>query len=109
MSIRGTTSVQDVVTDIRAVPVPFPQEEEEEDNEYTTDDAFSDYDEWTSVFRGKGLASCGMAGAALNLFKENADSLTHLARNGYRIRIVGHSLGGGYIYYSSCQQHNFFN
>lgn len=77
------------------MPVPFPQEEEEEGNEYTTDDAFCDNDEWTSVFRGKGLASCGMAYASLNLFRENADSLTYLARNGYRIRIVGHSLGGG--------------
>ena len=95
LSVRGTTSIQDVVTDIRAVPVPFPQEEEEEATEYTTDHAFCDNDEWTEVFRGKGLASCGMAGAALNLFKENADSLAHLARNGYRIRIVGHSLGGG--------------
>jgi hypothetical protein len=95
LSVRGTTSIQDVVTDIRATPVPFPQEEEEEGNEYTTDDAFCDNDEWTSVYRGKGLASCGMASAALNLFRENADSLTHLARNGYRIRIVGHSLGGG--------------
>ena len=95
LSVRGTTTIQDVVTDIRAVPVPFPQEEEEEDNEYSIDNAFCDNDEWTSVFRGKGLASCGMAGAALNLFRENADSLTYLARNGYRIRIVGHSLGGG--------------
>lgn len=75
--------------------MPFPQEEEEEGNEYSTDNAFCDNDEWTSVFRGKGLASCGMAGAALNLFREHADSLTYLARNGYRIRIVGHSLGGG--------------
>jgi hypothetical protein len=101
------------------VPVPFPQEEEEEDNEYTTDNAFCDNDEWTSVFRGTGLASCGMgkgfvsilevhtfwpecslctlstASAALNLFRENADSLVYLARRGYKIRIVGHSLGGG--------------
>ena len=95
LSVRGTTSIQDVVTDIRAVPVPFPQEEEEEATEYTVDDLFCDDDEWTSVFRGKGLASCGMASAALNLFRENADSLAHLARNGFRIRIVGHSLGGG--------------
>eukprot|EP00804_Cyclotella_cryptica_P019976 CCRYP_007888-RA/>CCRYP_007888-RA protein AED:0.10 eAED:0.10 QI:1726/0.75/0.77/1/0.87/0.77/9/2621/956 len=95
LSVRGTTTIQDVVTDIRAVPVPFPQEEEEEDNEYTTDNAFCDNDEWTSVFRGTGLASCGMASAALNLFRENADSLVYLARKGYKIRIVGHSLGGG--------------
>jgi pimeloyl-ACP methyl ester carboxylesterase len=36
-----------------------------------------------------------MAGAAYNLFRETADSLLYLALNGYKIRIVGHSLGGG--------------
>lgn len=84
LSIRGTATIQDVVTDIRATPVPFPQR-----------DDVTDRDNWTSVSRGEGLALCGMAGAATNLFRETADSLLYLAMKGYKIRIVGHSLGGG--------------
>jgi hypothetical protein len=94
LSIRGTATTQDVVTDIRAMPVPFPQQQDDDD-EYNTDTCAPDADEWTSVFRGRGLALCGMAGAALNLFRENADTLIYLAQQGYKIRIVGHSLGGG--------------
>lgn len=94
LSIRGTATIQDVVTDIRAMPVPFPQQEDDDDD-YSTDTCAPDADEWTSVFRGRGLALCGMAGAALNLFRENADTLIYLAQQGYKIRIVGHSLGGG--------------
>ncbi len=97
-SIRGTATIQDVVTDIRALPVPFPQRDGEEDNKHKADNATGskfDNDEWTSIMRGQGLALCGMAGAALNLFRENADSLLYLALKGYKIRIVGHSLGGG--------------
>ncbi|KAL3810993.1 hypothetical protein ACHAXA_006545 [Cyclostephanos tholiformis] len=33
LSIRGTATIQDVVTDIRATPVPFPQQDEEEDED----------------------------------------------------------------------------
>jgi len=98
-SIRGTASIQDVVTDIRATPVPFPQEEEKEDlGSKDVDSTHSDKSEeesWTSIFQGSGLALCGMAGAAENLFKEAIDSLLYLALSGYKIRIVGHSLGGG--------------
>ena len=55
-----------------------------------------DEEEWTSVFlRGNGLALCDMAGVATNLFRETADLLLYLALRGYRIRIVGQSLGGG--------------
>ena len=78
LSIRGTATIQDVVTDIRAMPVPFPQK-----------DDVTDRDNWTSVSRGEGLALCGMAGAATNLFRETADSLLYLAMKGYKIRIVG--------------------
>ena len=88
LSIRGTATIQDVVTDIRATPVPFPQQQDEEEDEDRNG-------EWTPVFRGSGLALCGMAGASYNLFRETADSLLYLALHGYKIRIVGHSLGGG--------------
>jgi len=97
-SIRGTATIQDVVTDIRALPVPFPQHDDDEDNKHKADNTAAsklDNIEWTSIMRGQGLALCGMAGAASNLFRENADSLLYLALKGYKIRIVGHSLGGG--------------
>lgn len=90
LSVRGTATIQDVVTDIRAMPVQFPQQiDDGDDSRYSTTNS-----DWTSVSVNKGLALCGMAGAAVNHFRETADSLIHLARNGYKIRIVGHSLGG---------------
>ena len=93
LSIRGTATIQDVVTDIRATPVPFPQQEEEEEEGLYS--PLDESEEWTSVFGGNGLALCGMAGAAANVFRETIDSLLYFALNGYQIRIVGHSLGGG--------------
>mmetsp|Transcript_5145 Transcript_5145/g.7959 ORF Transcript_5145/g.7959 Transcript_5145/m.7959 type:complete len:1185 (+) Transcript_5145:66-3620(+) len=85
MAIRGTASINDVVTDMRAMPVPFPENE----------DTLTGMDEgWTPVFRGQGLAFGGMARAAANLFRENIDSMVSLAKKGFRIRIIGHSLGG---------------
>jgi hypothetical protein len=96
LSIRGTATIQDVVTDIRAMPVPFPQQpQQQEDGDCERNNSFNDTEDWTSVLRGSGLALCGMAGAAANLFRETADPLLYLALNGYKIRIVGHSLGGG--------------
>ena len=109
LSIQGTATIQDVVTDIRQMPIPFPQQEDDDEGDEQANDGELDgkhgnnqcnddlnEEEWTSVFlRNKGLALCGMAGAATNLFRETADSLLYLALRGYRIRIVGHSLGGG--------------
>lgn len=90
LTIRGTSTINDVVTDIRAMPIPFPPEEDTDTANGTNEDV-----DWTSVSRGKGLALCGMARAAINLYRETIDSLLVLARSGYRIRFVGHSLGGG--------------
>jgi len=110
LSIRGTATIQDVVTHIRQMPVPFPQQEEDDEADKQADGGDElggkhsnnpcngdvDEEEWTSVFlRGNGLALCGMAGVATNLFRETADSLLYLTLRGYMIRIVGHSLGGG--------------
>lgn len=89
LSIRGTTTIQDVITDIRQLPVPFPPDKDVSNTQKDKDD------EWTKVFQGKGLALCGMAAAAVNLFNEHIESIMHFANLGYRIRIVGHSLGGG--------------
>lgn len=88
MSIRGTTTINDVITDIRQTPVPFP----DVDPDGKHDDSEGD---WTNVFHGQGLTLCGMAAAAVNLFREHIDSILYFAKQGYRIRLVGHSLGGG--------------
>jgi hypothetical protein len=83
IAVRGTSTIQDVVTDIRQIPAPFP------DTEPTRTEG-----DWTSVVRCKGVAACGMAGAAATLYREHIDSLVFLAKRGYRIRLTGHSLGG---------------
>lgn len=85
-AVRGTATIHDVVTDIRQMPVPFPESE----NESTID-----ADDWTAVIQGQGLAVCGMSRAAVNLFREHIDVLSILANKSYKIRIVGHSLGAG--------------
>jgi hypothetical protein len=89
LSIRGTATINDVITDIRQVPVPFPEVDPDIGGGQKTDG------DWTAVFHGQGLALCGMASAAMNLFREHIDSILFFARQGYRIRLVGHSLGGG--------------
>uniref|UniRef100_A0A7S2XR53 sn-1-specific diacylglycerol lipase n=1 Tax=Attheya septentrionalis TaxID=420275 RepID=A0A7S2XR53_9STRA len=91
LTIRGTATIHDVVTDIRAMPVPFPEVDPDAPSE--SNDTCED--DWTPIFRGHGLALCGMAKASANLFRENIDTLLLLAQKGYRIRITGHSLGGG--------------
>jgi Lipase (class 3) len=97
LAIRGTTTIHDVVTDVRQVPVPFP------DLEHVAPAPISPDAEqrrtaleeggWTNV-RYQGLAVSGMAGAASNLYREHIDALMSLAQQGYRIRMTGHSLGG---------------
>ena len=87
LSIRGTSTIQDVVTDIRQTPIPFPESDPEISQRSSDGD-------WTTVSRGQGLAVSGMAAAALNLYREHSDCLLQLAKQGYRIRMTGHSLGG---------------
>lgn len=82
LAIRGTATIQDVVTDIRQAPTPFPGESNTED------------DDWTNVPSGQGVAVSGMASAAYNLYREHHAVLNELAADGYKIRLVGHSLGG---------------
>jgi len=91
LSIRGTATIQDVITDIRQVPVPFPGQEASD----VCATIREKDDEWTSIFRGQGVALCGMASAAVNLYDEHIDSIRYFVSRGYRIRVVGHSLGGG--------------
>jgi hypothetical protein len=92
LSVRGTATINDVITDIRQIPVPFPDNDQEPPTSTSSGDNEED---WTNVFRAQGIALCGMAAAAVNLYREHIDSLMLLAKQGYRIRITGHSLGGG--------------
>ena len=87
LSVRGTATIHDVVTDIRQIPVPFPDSDPSQQGDSEED--------WTNIFRGQGLALSGMASAAVNLYLEHIDSLMFYAKKGYRIRLTGHSLGGG--------------
>jgi Lipase (class 3)/FYVE zinc finger len=90
LAVRGTSTIQDVITDIRQVPVPFPDPEKSRSMQEEQDSS----EEWTKVFGGQGLAVAGMADAAVNLYREHIDSLMMFAKQGYRIRMTGHSLGG---------------
>eukprot|EP01034_Spumella_vulgaris_P023030 gene23030-29219_t len=74
LAIRGTKTIQDVVTDIRAAPQEFPPSNEDI-NGALNGDCFSR--------------------AAMNVLREVGPSLVALYREGYEITIVGHSLGGG--------------
>ena len=89
LSIRGTATINDVITDIRQTPVPFPNI----NSGYGGSE--KDDGDWTTIDRGQGVALCGMASAASNLFYEHIDSILSFVKQGYRVRIVGHSLGGG--------------
>jgi hypothetical protein len=91
LSIRGTSSIQDVVTDIRQAPLPFPDLYV---GSATESAAQQNNDDWTEVHEGQGLAVCGMANAAINLHREHIDALVDFAKRGFRIRLTGHSLGG---------------
>eukprot|EP00538_Stauroneis_constricta_P012579 CAMPEP_0119560048 /NCGR_PEP_ID=MMETSP1352-20130426/13861_1 /TAXON_ID=265584 /ORGANISM="Stauroneis constricta, Strain CCMP1120" /LENGTH=1432 /DNA_ID=CAMNT_0007607917 /DNA_START=66 /DNA_END=4364 /DNA_ORIENTATION=+ len=92
LAIRGTATISDVITDIRQTPVPFPENDAEnsENNESN-----QDIGDWTNISSAQGIALCGMATAATNLYREHIDAIVALAKQGYRIRITGHSLGGG--------------
>lgn len=92
LAVRGTATINDVVTDIRATPVQFPDFDYDSTNKGPSDDTGGD--DWTTVSKSHGLALCGMAGAAYNLFRENIDPIIVLAQKGYKIRLTGHSLGG---------------
>lgn len=94
LAIRGTTTIHDVITDVRQVPVPFPDLDQASihSSSHKVDDTGNADEEWTTVYQG--LAVAGMAGAALNLYREHIDALLSLSQQGYRIRLTGHSLGG---------------
>ena len=78
-AIRGTASTNDVVTDIRAIPVPFPEEST------SVEHSSSSYeDDWTSIIEGKGLALCGMVRFFFNTKKLPCTNFIHYTYIGTR-------------------------
>jgi len=84
LAIRGTASVHDVATDVRAFPAPFPP------RSLST----SQVDSWTSV-ESTCYAFAGMGRAAQWVYDETSEALFALASNGYDLELTGHSLGAG--------------
>ena len=118
LAVRGTKTIQDLVTDIRTAPQPFPPSDSDIGRALTGEDFdvgrlfkmdLSEQEDSNSLIRQWELLSqavadednhhhtyaCGgMARASLHLLKEVGPSLIHLHRCGYQVTIVGHSLGG---------------
>lgn len=114
--IRGTHSVQDVVTDIRNAPTAFPPPEEEimraiygvyHSDSYIGSASASGSDiciasqigssqewEWLPTSSTTTYACGGIYRSAMFILVELGACLVTLAEQGFRIQIVGHSLGG---------------
>jgi hypothetical protein len=108
--IRGTHTIQDVVTDLRADPIVFPPSDEEIDGIFSGRIGAHDYTggkssrkfahevNWTVPKQGCDYACRGIARAALFLFEEVGPTMTDLYQSGHDIRIVGHSLGDAFTF-----------
>lgn len=123
LAIRGTQTVQDVVTDIRAAPTQFPPAAAEvqsclrgEPVSATAEGsnrcagAVDDVGdgaingklrnnkrkqwEWLNVPKHRTYACGGMLRSALHVLREVGPSLVRLHREGFQVTLVGHSLGG---------------
>jgi len=120
--IRGTQTIQDVVTDIRAAPLHFPPPAEDVDAALRGTNAHSSGGltmhtaseeslspgptgpgqggssskkwDWTAVPSHHTYACGGMVRAAMYVLREVGPALRRLQAEGYQISIVGHSLGG---------------
>jgi len=120
LAIRGTQTIQDVVTDIKASPLLFPpphdeihaaikglnfssarhREESKDSGSPITGERMdsqspspSDWD-WLSVPLQHTYACGGMVRAAMYVLKEVGPALRRLHAAGYQVTMVGHSLGG---------------
>lgn len=122
LAIRGTQTIQDVVTDIKASPQLFPpphdeiqaalqglngsssaaqyrmregegREEPGSPTERRGSQSPSDWD-WLSVPLQHTYACGGMVRAAMYVLKEVGPALRRLHAAGYQVTMVGHSLGG---------------
>lgn len=115
--IRGTQTIQDVVTDIRAAPLHFPPSAEDVDAALRGTNAVSSGGltmhtesgeevspgagassskkwDWQAVPSHHTYACGGMVRAAMHVLREVGPALRRLHAEGYQITIVGHSLGG---------------
>ncbi|CBJ27220.1 Zinc finger FYVE domain-containing protein [Ectocarpus siliculosus] len=88
--VRGTGSIQDVITDIQAMPVPFPSPRGDAES-----GAAEEADGWSDLPPTETVACSGIARAAEWLHREVGHQLIKLYRENYKIVILGHSLGGG--------------
>ncbi|CAM9679024.1 unnamed protein product [Scytosiphon promiscuus] len=86
--VRGTGSIHDVITDIQAMPVPFPAPK-------GGSASGADADGWSDLPSTETVACSGMARAAEWLHREVVHHLIKLHREGHKVVILGHSLGGG--------------
>jgi len=100
LAIRGTATITDVVTDIRARPVRFPPDFKDLDLPGWRPNANpkefpSAWQELAKVTDGptESMACLGMATAAEWVAAEVCTPLTHLHRQGYKVILTGHSLG----------------
>ena len=97
LAVRGTATVKDVVTDIKARPKRFPPTDEDLDLPGLTPPRMPLAETWQHIGGADGserMACSGMAIAAEWLAAETAASLQTLQAKGYRVVTTGHSLGG---------------
>ena len=117
LCVRGTQSLQDVVTDIRAAPCSFPPDAEVVEHAWrgetcpqhiatssvhvpagteSAEPSSSTADDWQWLDdSGTTTKACGGIGrAALWLLAQVGQSLLSLHRSGYKLTVAGHSLGG---------------
>lgn len=90
LAIRGTNSIHDIVTDIRADPISFPPSTASEE-EYAS---AHERDPWLLVTStGQSYACGGMVRAAMWLYARVSPSLIALKEKHCDIILCGHSLG----------------
>ena len=125
--IRGTHTIQDVVTDLRATPIVFPPSKEDIDGilsgrvgihdcnsslsptaSSTEKKLFAEEIGWTAPAKGIEYACRGIARAALFILAEAGPSMIELYQTGHDIKIIGHSLGVA-LHFQYCISHIMCN
>ena len=98
LAIRGTASIEDVVTDLRAMPESFPGTDEDILDMFRGQRRGQAEHEWTAWMdlrlSGETYASSGIARAAKSIVAQIGSTLLLLISCGHRLTIIGHSLGG---------------
>lgn len=98
LAIRGTNSIHDIVTDLRAAAEEFSSPEEDVDSVLApySERAIQEYlESWVMISSGGKYACGGMARAARWLYLRVGPSLEKLKDKACDIIITGHSMGGG--------------